>query len=301
MSDTPHEQVRRALGILAAGLRGYVGPDVQRIYGDHYQQVRGRSLPAGRPPDHWDAQALLTVMTDNWSLFKDKLGHRGRALVSELRDDRNRWAHQEPFSAEDAYRTADSVSRLLRLVGAAEAEDAESLRASLLPTQRPPAVHRVPASTPVSDTPHISSPLSRQIGTWFTRFHGETGHNQPGTPLFIPGEPPDFPDRYFNYTRLCLEEGFARIGAPAAGDLHDPGWRQRAQHAYPGITPRSLGYLEQFAQIRVGDIIVTPAFREKHDVHLGVVIPPRRTNLHRPPRRADVSAYYHHYDIAARD
>ena len=43
--------------------------------------------------------------------------------------------------------------------------------------------------------------------TWFTRLNGDTAHNRPGTPLYMPGEPPNYPDRHFNYTRKCLEDG----------------------------------------------------------------------------------------------
>jgi hypothetical protein len=137
--------------------------------------------------------------------------------------------------------------------------------------------------------------------TWFARCNGDTAHNQPGTPLYIPGEPPNFPDRHFNYTRLCLEEGYARHGTPAAGDLREPGWRVQAHRAYGNLSSRSMSYLEHFVSIRVGDVIVIPAFREKYDVHVGVVIPPRRTEPPRPLSARGWSAYYYHYDIAAGD
>ena len=42
-------------------------------------------------------------MWNQWNLvFKKTLGQEERTLVSELRDARNRWAHQNPFSADDA-------------------------------------------------------------------------------------------------------------------------------------------------------------------------------------------------------
>ena len=39
-----------------------------------------------------------------------------RSLVSELREYRNAWAHQEPFSGEDTIRMLDSAQRLLTAV-----------------------------------------------------------------------------------------------------------------------------------------------------------------------------------------
>lgn len=138
--------------------------------------------------------------------------------------------------------------------------------------------------------------------TWFTRTNGETAHNRSGTPLYVPGEPPNYPDRHFNHTHACIDGGFARIGWPATGDLRDVGWRERAQRAYGSMMrPLYIGYLEHFVSIRVGDVIVIPAYREKHDVYVGKVIPRRRAEPNRPAPAPGWSAYYYHYNIAAGD
>lgn len=133
------------------------------------------------------------------------------------------------------------------------------------------------------------------MDVWFVRSNGETGHNQPGTKLYVPGEPPNFPARVFNHRLDCLAGGFARIGWPASGDLHELGWRVRARDAYGEITSRHLVYLERFANIRLGDLMVMPAEREKFDVHLGIVIP----NGKRPQARPRSVPYYYHYDVRA--
>ena len=53
-------------------------------------------------------------MWESWNdVFRLTLGPAERSLVSELRDHRNRWAHQEAFSSDDAYRALDSAGRLL--------------------------------------------------------------------------------------------------------------------------------------------------------------------------------------------
>ena len=54
-------------------------------------------------------------------VFRNTLGHAERSLVSELRDVRNSWAHQQAFSSDDAYRALDSIEppadRRLRRAG----------------------------------------------------------------------------------------------------------------------------------------------------------------------------------------
>lgn len=68
------------------------------------------------------------VMWEQWnSVFKKTLGHNERSYVSELRDVRNRWAHQNAFTYDDTYRALDSMSRLLKSVSAKEAEEIEKM------------------------------------------------------------------------------------------------------------------------------------------------------------------------------
>jgi predicted AAA+ superfamily ATPase len=52
--------------------------------------------------------------------------------VSEIRTWRNQWAHQEPFSGDDAYRALDSAERLLSAVSAPEAFEVGRLKMELL-------------------------------------------------------------------------------------------------------------------------------------------------------------------------
>jgi hypothetical protein len=55
--------------------------------------------------------------------FGKTLGRAERSLVQERRDCRNKWAHQEPFSGDDADRALDSMTRLLTAISAREADD----------------------------------------------------------------------------------------------------------------------------------------------------------------------------------
>ena len=69
-----------------------------------------------------DTQRCLNLLWRRWNeVFAEKLGHAERSYTSELLTYRNSWAHQQPFTNEDAYRAADTAARLLGGVGAAEA------------------------------------------------------------------------------------------------------------------------------------------------------------------------------------
>ncbi|MBC7077776.1 MAG: ATP-binding protein, partial [Synergistales bacterium] len=89
-------------------------------------------LNANKPIRDWDSAALLKVMWDSWNeVFKRTLGFAERSLVSELREWRNKWAHQQPFSSDDADRALDSAERLLLAVSAPQAEDVRKLKLEL--------------------------------------------------------------------------------------------------------------------------------------------------------------------------
>ena len=78
-------------------------------------------------------RAVLVVMWNQWNdVFRETLGHAERSLVSELRDVRNNWAHQKPFSSDDAYRALDSAARLLTAVSAPQADEIEKMKMELL-------------------------------------------------------------------------------------------------------------------------------------------------------------------------
>jgi Swt1-like HEPN len=85
---------------------------------------------------HWDSQALLKVMIDNWrEVFAKTLGHAERALVGELIEVRNRWAHQRPFSYDDTHRALDSAQRLLSAISAGDqAAEIDKMRQEMLRT-----------------------------------------------------------------------------------------------------------------------------------------------------------------------
>ena len=76
----------------------------------------------------WDVTALINLMLAMWSnVFRKTLGPR-QHFLHELRGHRNRWAHQERFSSDDAYRALDTAHRLLTAVSAEQARNVERLK-----------------------------------------------------------------------------------------------------------------------------------------------------------------------------
>lgn len=76
-----------------------------------------------------DAQFLLVLMWDRWNdLFSDELSFVERSLISALRDFRNRWAHQDHLTEQDAYRVLDDIERLLHAINSDMAPRASELR-----------------------------------------------------------------------------------------------------------------------------------------------------------------------------
>jgi len=140
MAITNHERVGKALDLLNAGLRPFVEREMQSVHGDQWvDEIRaamrdGRSAPKTKGAGiNLDTQALLNLMWEPWvGVFSKTLGRADRTLVSELRDVRNQWAHQESFSTDDAYRALDSAGRLLTAVSAPQADDVEKMKMELL-------------------------------------------------------------------------------------------------------------------------------------------------------------------------
>src|SRR5262245_12257072 len=71
-------------------------------------------------------------MWEAWNdVFRNVLGQAERTLVSELRDVRNKWAHQQPFSSDDTDRALDSAERLLTAVSAPQADEVRKMKIEL--------------------------------------------------------------------------------------------------------------------------------------------------------------------------
>lgn len=88
-----------------------------------------------------DPQVQFRILTESnitsgfkkgWYPFNESVGKVGESFAIELRDVRNKWAHNESFTDDDAYRALDTGERLLRLIGAAEqADEVQGVRLNL--------------------------------------------------------------------------------------------------------------------------------------------------------------------------
>ena len=135
---TNHERVGKGLELLRVGLGPFVERELKRAVQarelDLYRRQQLADDPAlRRPSSAWDAALMLRLMWDTWNeVFRAILGRSDRSLVSELRDHRNKWAHQEPFSTDDAYRALDSAQRLLTSISAPQVRELDALKQELL-------------------------------------------------------------------------------------------------------------------------------------------------------------------------
>lgn len=150
-----NSQVGAALPLLIEGL----APFVESTFADvlpaevRWPEVLQRkdTLAGRRGPGVYrdrDLSLLLRAMTERLGElgypFSRALSRQGQSYASELRQVRNDWAHNEPFSAAAAYRALDSAELLLREIGARDQADAiADAKSGLLPGAS--AVDTVPA------------------------------------------------------------------------------------------------------------------------------------------------------------
>ena len=138
MANTNHERVGKSLELLRDGLAPFVRREVTAklragtVRMDAIRRFTEDPRLANKPFGDWDAAALLKLMWDTWNdVFRDTLGFIERSLVSELRDWRNKWAHQERFVSDDADRALDSVERLLTAIAAPQADEVARIKREL--------------------------------------------------------------------------------------------------------------------------------------------------------------------------
>jgi predicted AAA+ superfamily ATPase len=138
MAITNRERVGKAMDLLSEGLKPFVERELLAERGKYWVttvtanwQNELKWLDQDTP--HLDTAALLRMMWEQWNdVFRKTLGFAERSIVSELRDTRNKWAHQDPFSSDDTYRALDSVERLLNAVSAPQAAEVAKMKQEIL-------------------------------------------------------------------------------------------------------------------------------------------------------------------------
>jgi predicted AAA+ superfamily ATPase len=138
MAITNKERIGKAMELLRQGLAPFAAREFKSL---HKAQADAEALRymgevrvgGKKPLSDWDVAALLKLVWEAWNdAFGRTLGRAESSLVQELRDWRNKWARQEAFSSDDAYRALDSVGRLLAAVSAPQAEELEKMKMELL-------------------------------------------------------------------------------------------------------------------------------------------------------------------------
>src|SRR5690625_3225733 len=138
MALNNRDRVGKAFDLLSEGLHDVVDEVMTGVYETEdwtlswaEEDARKRSAPL-RAMTKRDVQVHLRAITEQGYHFREILSRAQQGFASELRETRNLWAHNEPFSSDDASRALDTMERLLRAVGAVDsAEDVRKLRADL--------------------------------------------------------------------------------------------------------------------------------------------------------------------------
>ena len=131
MAKSNRERVGEIMDALKSGLGPYALRQYKMIFkGKYLEELElhlydggtNISLPdAATALKDIDTQGWLKVIFYNWNeVFKSRLGHNERSYISELMDARNKWAHQNPFTNEEAHRVADTAKLLFQAVNATE-------------------------------------------------------------------------------------------------------------------------------------------------------------------------------------
>jgi ribonuclease-3 len=140
MGVSNRDRIGKALDSLREGLYPYVEQKMQEVYGSAWIKKVPSYLPDRQKAKQQvkdiiseDVSALLKVVIRAWDeVFKSSLSQVDRALVNELIEVRNQWAHQSNFSTDDTYRALDSVFRLLKSISSPQLADLETQRQDVL-------------------------------------------------------------------------------------------------------------------------------------------------------------------------
>jgi predicted AAA+ superfamily ATPase len=136
MATSYRDRVGQAFETLAEGLEPFISamlagtvPDA-----DWAAALAARDARRGMVYEKTDPKVQLQAIDQFWPAFRDQLPRSARSWANELRSTRDAWAHNQPFSADDAYRALDTAERLL--VATAAGEKATAVRHSKEELQR---------------------------------------------------------------------------------------------------------------------------------------------------------------------
>jgi hypothetical protein len=115
MATSNRDRVAQGFELLALGLEPFVeqymsaaapaGADWLAVLAARDDARHGSVVELSKS----DPQVLLRVLTEEWRVFKDRLSRAQQSFATELRDTRNRWAHNASFSPDDTARALDTM------------------------------------------------------------------------------------------------------------------------------------------------------------------------------------------------
>jgi hypothetical protein len=138
MALSNYDRIGKSLKLLNAALAPYVAAEFKRVFPDdalktakgYFTNTQGLSDDIAT----WDTSAIFKIMEAGWSdVFSSNFSRTHRSMVVELRDVRNRWAHEDPkFTGDDVYRTLDTIERLLLAISSPVADDVATEKLEVL-------------------------------------------------------------------------------------------------------------------------------------------------------------------------
>lgn len=132
-----HSEIRNAvdqlLHVFQQGYEPFVITAIRSIHGNSWLDVIKNTpdlrVNTTQRPLRLDATAIVRIMLHHWdSTFSRVLTVSDRSMLFEVRQMRNKWAHQGNINVDDVDRLADNVTRLLEAINAANAGHARQLR-----------------------------------------------------------------------------------------------------------------------------------------------------------------------------
>lgn len=132
-----HNDLRNAvdqlLHVFQQGYEPFVITAIRSIHGNSWLEVIKNTpdlrVNTQQQPLRLDATAIVRIMLHHWdSTFSRVLTATDRSMLFEVRQMRNKWAHQGSINIDDVDRLADNVTRLLVAINATNASQAKQLR-----------------------------------------------------------------------------------------------------------------------------------------------------------------------------
>ena len=134
MAISNRDRIQKGFELLAEGLEPFVDEKMAAAApdGDWIGLLEARDEQKNgvhKTYERHDPAVLLRCITDDWRVFARALSRAQQSFATELRDTRNRWAHNDKFTADDTYRALDTMERLLQAVGGtAQADSVRQIR-----------------------------------------------------------------------------------------------------------------------------------------------------------------------------